>query len=370
MIDYCIWRGDITFKYDPFNEVDNLLLSQITYIKFDDYITSTDKKTIKELSDLCLDNYETLKNGKKIVNENIAILTAMANTKRFRDCIIHHYCSHLYKDSTEQFAAMMIDLPDKTTVVSFRGTDETFIGWKEDLMLSYQSVNAQRDALKYVEEYCNILFRKYRFIGHSKGGNLALYAATNCKKKLKKKIIQVISNDGPGLIKGSYSLEDYEAIKDRYTLIASEKYGVGTIYEMANNKKIVKTSANNIVSAHNMLTWIIEGNHLINADKESSETELTRKIINQILEETNEEEREILVEEIFKCLEQYDIHTTIQLSEGGLPLFVKILKSLNDMDNVAKKTASKMLKTIYENLYKNRQYKKKDNDSIDTSSTI
>ena len=375
MIDYCTWRGDITFKSDPFNEVDNLLLSQITYIAFDDFFAYTDKKTIKELSKACQDNIDTFRNASKLVNESIKVLEAMANTKRFKDCVVHHYCSKLYKDSTEQLAVMMIDLPDNTTVVSFRGTDDTLIGWKEDLMLSYKSVNAQRDAVKYVEENCNHLFKKYRFIGHSKGGNLAIYAATNCNKKLQKKIIQIISNDGPGLMRGSYLLENYNAIKDRYKLIASEKYGVGTIYEMAKNKTLAKTSTNNFASAHNMLTWAIEGNHLIRAAKESNETELTRKIILQFLEDTDETEREILVEEIFKCLEQHDIHTTTQLFEGGIPLFVKILKSLSEMDSVAKKAAGKMLKTIYDNIgsdiykniYKGRQNKKKDNDNIDTS---
>ena len=313
ILDYCIWRGDITFKNDPFNEVDNLLLSQISYINFDDLITFEDKKTIKELSQLCLDNINTFRKGNKLLSDSIQVLKAMANTRRFCECAVYHYRSYLYKDSAEQFAAMMIDLPDHTTVVSFRGTDESLIGWKEDMMLSYQNVNAQKDALTYVEEYCHHQFRKYRFIGHSKGGNLALYAGTNCNKKIQKRMIQIISNDGPGLMKGTYSLKDYEAIKDRYTLIVPEKDGVGTIYEMATNKKTVITSANNIVSAHNMFNWMVERNHLIITEKESYETNLTRKIIHQILEETDDKEREIFVKEVFNCLEQYDIHVAVKI---------------------------------------------------------
>ena len=350
MIDYCIWRGDLSFRKDPFNEVDNLLLSQISYLTIDELIASGDRKTIKELAQLCLDNNGKSRKGNRLISDSILVLKAMANTRRFSGCVVHHYRSCLYKDSVEQFAAMMIDLPDHTTVVSFRGTDDSLVGWKEDLMLSYQNVNAQKDALTYVEEYCNQQFRKYRFIGHSKGGNLALFAGTNCNKKLQKRIIQIISNDGPGLMNGTYSIKDFEAIKKRYTLLVPERDGVGTIYEMAADKKMILSSANNIVSAHSMLTWMVERNHLVTTDKESRETDLSRKIIHQILEETDEKEREIFVNEVFYCLEQYEIHTIYQLSEGGLPLMIKILRSLTEMDSIAKNTAMKILMTISENI--------------------
>ena len=34
ILDYLDWRGDLTFYQSPFNEVDNLLLSQLPYIDF------------------------------------------------------------------------------------------------------------------------------------------------------------------------------------------------------------------------------------------------------------------------------------------------------------------------------------------------
>ena len=35
LFDYLDWRGDVPFSVDPFNEVDNLLLSQLVYTEFE-----------------------------------------------------------------------------------------------------------------------------------------------------------------------------------------------------------------------------------------------------------------------------------------------------------------------------------------------
>lgn len=32
IIDYIKWRGDLTFSQDPFNEIDNLILSQFSWM--------------------------------------------------------------------------------------------------------------------------------------------------------------------------------------------------------------------------------------------------------------------------------------------------------------------------------------------------
>ena len=347
MLDYLTWRGDIAFYQDPFNEVDALLLSQLTYVDFGSILSSSQRKTIRELSDLFFADRDLPEEGLKKYRSYI--LKKMADSRRFSRCLIHHYTSKLLNEDAEQFAAMMIDLPDHTTVVAFRGTDETLIGWKEDLILSYGSIFSQKDALDYVNQYCNS-WRKYRFVGHSKGGNLALYAAMKCDEKIRKKIIQIISNDGPGLMPGTYEPEEFERIKDLCTLIVPEKDGIGTIYEMDRKKKIVRTSASNIISAHNMMTWMVERNRLLCTMNESYETILTRKVVRQFLEETQPEQRRFFVEEVFDRLNELGIETTGQLGKGGMPLLIKVLLSLNEMDGDAKTVAGKMLKTLSENI--------------------
>jgi len=148
MLDYCKWRGDLSFSQDPFNEVDNLLFSQISYIEYSELVPSEKSLTIKEASDLFFSKHtiEEVKQEKTFYGRSPLVLKAMAETRRFSDCRIYNFISILHKKSSEQFAAIMIDLPDKSTVISFRGTDNTMIGWKEDLMLSYKDIVSQEDA--------------------------------------------------------------------------------------------------------------------------------------------------------------------------------------------------------------------------------
>lgn len=347
MLDYLTWRGDISFRNDPFNEVDNLLLSQLTYVSFDGILSESDRMTLRELSDLYYANDSDKETD--LTRYRSYILKRMGDSVRFGDCIVHHYTSRLLGENAEQFAAIMFDLPDHTTVVSFRGTDETLIGWKEDLILSYSGISSQKDAVDYVDRYCTG-WRRYRFIGHSKGGNLALYAAMKCDRRIRRKIIQVISNDGPGLMPGTYDSTEFERIRPICTLIVPEKDGIGTIYEMDRKKKIVRTSANSIISAHNMLTWNVERNHLLCTVSESYETLLTRKVVLQFLDETVPKQREIFVKELFDRLDELGIQTVGQFSKGGMPLLMKVLRSLSEMDNEAKNVAVKMLKTLSENI--------------------
>lgn len=356
IFDYLKWRGDLSFIVDPFNDVDNLVLSFLSYVDFQGILDNDKTMTIKELSDAYfkIHCHDDTKTTFSTTFNSPLVLKQMAETERFSDCKAYNYEYILHEETVEQFGAIMIDLPDGSTVISFRGTDDSIIGWKEDLMLSYGDIRSQFDALNYVNKNCRI-FNKYRIIGHSKGGYLAIYTALNCYEPIRNNIIQIISNDGPGLRPESYSKENYEKIKDKYLLIVPEKDGVGTIYEMAENKKIVSCSSNNIISCHFITTWNVEGNKLVLASNHAYETDLTRKVILQFLKETDKKEREVFVEQLFIVLKQSNIESVVQFSKEGLPLVLNTIKNLLNLDDSAKKTGLKMVKALKDNLSKDLQ---------------
>ncbi len=346
IVDYIKWRGDLSFKVDPFNDVDNLVFSQMIYADFDDLLKREDRMTIRELGRRFFEKYpDALGNTRLFAKDGITVLNAIMNTPRYADCIIYNFESLLHLDTTEQFCAIMIDLPDRTTIVCFKGTDEHMSGWKEDLSLSYQDIAGQEDALFYVNRHCNI-FRKYRLIGHSKGGFLAIYAAMHCKPLIRNRIIQIISNDGPGLRPGTYNKEEFDKVKDRYLLIVPEKDGIGTIYEMAARKLVARVTTKNLIEAHNILTWQVEDNRIMNADADSYQTDKTRLALLQFLKETTPEQRKIFVEEFFKAFNDAGITTVSQLAHGGLPVILRVLREMSEMEGVARTMALKLLKTF------------------------
>lgn len=350
-VDYCRWRGDLSFKKDPFNEIDNMCFAQIAYCELDGIIQGKEKKTLKEVCDIffSLNDEEEMKKSKSFSKMSPFLMREMANTKRFGSCLVYNYSDKLLPDSTKQFAAVMFDLPDESTVIAFRGTDDSLVGWKEDLMLSYGDISSQYDALDYVNTHCT-MFNRYRVVGHSKGGYLALYAAVKAKSSVKKRIIEVYSDDGPGLRENEYSVEDKDMLENKYKLIVPEKDGVGMIYEMAINKKICKVNVFSIVSAHSMFTWQVEGTKIIEADKFKYESDLSREVIKDILKETSKEERAIFVEELFRHLAEEQINTLSEFGNRGLPIIYSTLKKLTDEDMASRAFAGKMLKIFSRNI--------------------
>ncbi len=344
LIDYIRWRGDLSFKADPFNDVDNLIFAQMIYAEIGDVMNGVDRITIEQLHERFFRGLEgKSEEFKTFGKDGIMVLRSIGKTARFKDCVIHHYVNKLHADTTEQFSAFMVDLPDKTTVVCFKGTDEHMIGWKEDCYLSYKDIAGQADAAEYVNKNCSP-FRKYRLIGHSKGGNLAVYAAVHCRPLLRRAIIEIISDDGPGLRTGSYDPKIFEKIRDRYRLIVPEKDGIGTIYEMAPRKTIARIMTRNIVEAHGMMTWQVSGGRILQADEDSYQTDRTRNAILQFLKETTAQQREIFVEEMFKAFDDAGITTVTQLAHGSFPVFLRVIKELSEMDGIAKSTAMKIAK--------------------------
>ncbi len=345
-LDYIKTRGDLSFKVDPFNEADNLVFSQLIYANFDNVLKKEDKVTIQKLGELYLEDAEKhLKLSKLFGRNGMIVLEAIKDTPRYKDCVVYNYESLLHADTAEQFAAFMVDLPDRTTVICFKGTDESLIGWKEDCYLAYKKIASQDDALAYVNRHFN-LFRKYRIIGHSKGGNLAIYAAMHCNPLIRSRIIQIISNDGPGLRPGSYDEKEFDRIKDRYQLIVPEKDGVGTIFEMGQNRTIAKVMTKNIVEAHNMLKWQIKANRIDRADSDSFQTDKTRIALLKFLNDSNDEQKEIFTEELFKAFREAGIDSVDDLASGGMRVLLKVIKELSEMDSVARSIAIDLAKTF------------------------
>ena len=346
IIDYCTWRGDLSFKNDPFNFVDNLLLTQIVYSTFDDYLKEGEAKTISELADCFFTDPKNKKmiNSKSFVSDTIYALKAAGKTNRFGRCKVYNYVSILHPESTEQFAALMVDIGDGTTAVVFRGTDDTLIGWHEDLLLSYTLMPAQIDAVNYVNKYCRP-FHKYRLLGHSKGGNLALYSAINCYARVQNRIIQVISNDGPGLRPNTYSKEVFDKFSDRYYKIVPEYDLFGVIYDNAKNKIVVKSDQKELLQ-HSGMSWQVIGNQFESADDINYISKSYKQGFDKFLQDTSIEQRSIMINEIFNYLYKAGINNISDFVNGGVPVLVKAVKAIVEINPDAKETLGKLLKVF------------------------
>lgn len=336
IIDYLKWRGDLSLKASPFNEVDNLIISQMAYTGFDEYFKLKDSYTISELSDLFFNDHtdEEIMASKSFVKLAPFVLREMANSIRFKDCLVHDFVSTIDEKTFEQFCCFQVDLSDHTTYVAFRGTDDTIVGWHEDFCMSFEIVPAQVAAKEYIQRLSP--YRKYRIGGHSKGGALALYAGLNAPRK-GKNIINIYSNDGPGLNRKYLSqdeLDAYENIKGKIIKIVPEFDFFGVLFSKDYITKVVKSDAVMLLQ-HSAMSWLVEGTKFVETTL-SEESKMIEVNYREFLDNANEEECKAFTEEMFGVLRDAGVDTVSEFIEGGLPLFVKTLYDISNMNKKSK----------------------------------
>ena len=253
VFDYLSWRGDLTFLQAPFSEVDNLLISLLSYVDlngiFPDQEDRKDGLPLKEISDrfFFLHSAKELKNDHSLLRKMPQVLKAMGASPRFRDLRLFHYCDQFDKSRLLQFAALELRLPDGTSFLSFRGTDDSLAGWEESFRMSTGTVEAGRAATAYTVCAAARTEGKLLLGGHSKGGNLAIYAAATVPEDVRSRIAAVYSNDGPGFLPDFLARPAMQELSGRITTIIPRDSVVGMLMTPASEPIRVKSSARGLL---------------------------------------------------------------------------------------------------------------------------
>ena len=227
-----------------------------------------------------------------------------------------------------QFAALCIVIGDGSFYISFRGTDDTLVGWKENFNMGFMdSVPAQLLAAQYTEAAARAIRGKIRIGGHSKGGNLSLYAASHLPRRLQKRIIAVYNNDGPGFGKSITETEGFVAIAPRVLTVVPQSSVVGLLLEHGKVDKIVKSTGDGVWQ-HDPYTWEVLGDHFILADALTPESLRLEKTLKAWVADMTVEQRRDMVEAIYKVFTANNAKTLTDIASDKLDF----LLSLGKMD--------------------------------------
>ncbi len=298
MVDYLAWRGDLSLDVSPWNEVDALLMANLCYLDFRDVdrdggLTLAEAKRMDRL----LDGTNPLQQNRRKQFET------MAETTRFGGVRMHHYIALTDPAQNLQFSATCYDLPDGTLCVAFRGTDGTFVGWKEDFNMSFQpTVPAHEAAMFYLRKASELDGRHIRLTGHSKGGNLAVYAAACSDHALQNRIVEIHTFDGPGMDPEVFQSEGYRRILGKIRSFVPQTSIVGMMMEYHRVYTVVRSSASGI-SQHDPLTWQVYGPRFETMEKIDENAEVISDTLHEWLEKTDRSEREQMVDAVFGVLE-------------------------------------------------------------------
>ncbi len=167
---------------------------------------------------------------------------AVAANPRFSDVEMSAYCEQFDGGAQTQFAAVTFRLPSGTLVVAFRGTDDSLVGWKEDFNMAFQyPVPAQVSAAEYLKKVASLWDGPILLTGHSKGGNLAVYAAMNAEDEIKDRVERIYSLDGPGFPEEVVKSFEYASVSDRIVKIVPDSSVVGMVFETPERCVVVKS---------------------------------------------------------------------------------------------------------------------------------
>ena len=335
MEDYLKWRGDITFDMDPFNEVDNLILSELSYVDFGGIVGSGRDDEIS-LLDVC-DKFFELHTEEEIMDSIMSIKIApflmkpMVESERFKRTRVCAYVNEIDNDTQIQFSAVTFLLPDDTYYVAYRGTDSSIIGWKEDFNMSYLYMTpGQRRAVEYLDEHFGSSKKSLRIGGHSKGGNFAVFASAFCQESVQKRIMNVYTNDGPGFRDEVLEAEGYNRILPKIVSTVPEQTLIGMIQGNKLHHRYVKSSNKGIMQ-HDAISWQVIGNHFLYVER-SDEAEITDQALSAWLSEIPDEKREKFVDILFDTLMAGGANTTDDFVTGGIKNMNEVIKRIRELD--------------------------------------
>lgn len=360
--DYIKWRGDLSFEQSPFCRVDVLILCQISYLNFDRLLPDYDFGVEMKLSELA-EIFENSRDFKKrsetglLINRKTApFFLQVARTRRFENIRITGYVSKIDLTVEEQFAAASYKLPDRTNFICFRGTDDSIVGWKEDFNLATEKeVPAQKDAVEYLEKAAKNLKGKIRIGGHSKGGNLAMYASAVVDKKISERILCIYNNDGPGFYEARVKSPEFVRIAEKVESCYPQFSIVGMLFQHIGKQIFVESDEIGVMQ-HDPFSWHIMGKDFVILENNDYGSKFFHNTFNEWISKLEPARREIFVDTVFKIIESTDAKTNTELELNFARNSVKVLKAINKLDpemrKICKETVIEFFKAGHSQLTK------------------
>lgn len=331
IMDYISWRGDLTFAQSPFNEVDNLILACFSYVNLDRIPAVTRqkgielKKLVKEFKKL--HTIKELEADKSFIRLAPFMMFEMAKSVRFGNCVIRNYVNEIVTEAEQQFSAVEIVLDDGTSYISFRGTDDTIIGWKEDFNLSTGVVPAQERAVEYMQRISDKAYGMLRVGGHSKGGNLAIYGSVMCKSA-HDKILEIYSNDGPGFSKEFQESPETAEMMPKIIRIIPEYSIIGTLLEHEKQPIIVASTSRGLLQ-HDGFSWEVQGPGLVRRDSLNKTALRFIEILHKWIDGMDTEQKRLLIEDLFATLQASGCENLSEVQSGGIKSLAAMVKRLD-----------------------------------------
>lgn len=344
MIDY-VMDEERSFKNRKFGPVDSLVLSQLAYLKFDDIVPSLSDTTsatpIREIA--TMENLGTLFQDVRESKSNQQLFFAFVNSPRFCDVKLAFYINQLDDKTEKQFSAITFLLNDDTAYIAFRGTDSTFIGWKEDFNMAFISpVPSQKEGVDYLNTVAKRVSGRLRVGGHSKGGNIAVYSSIHCQLSVQHRIERIYSHDGPGFRDEVFQSNDYLMIKDRIEKMLPQSSIIGMLLHHQEQYSVVRSNRIWFMQ-HDPFSWLLDGGDFQYLPSITKSATYMNGTLNQWVNLYDDSKRELFINTLFHVLQATEATTFYDLTGDWPKRAIAALGAIRGIDD---ETRAFLLRTI------------------------
>lgn len=358
IMDYLNWRGDLTFEESPLNEIDSLILANLSYVPLDGIVPSPwepESISLKEASDAFWQEREE----KDLLKEFSLIKMApfamrrMAATRRFGNLQLMYYQNSINIKEESQFSALCIRIGEGKIFTAFRGTDDTIIGWKENFRMCFETVPAQKKAVDYLNYVGHTCEGELWLGGHSKGGNLAVYAAVKARPNIQNRIQSIYNFDGPGFSKAMLASSSYQKLQHRIRKYVPTSSVVGMLLEQDENYMVVSSEEQGL-RQHDPITWRVLRTEFVSIPERKEDSEVVARTMHGWIYSLSLEERKSVVDTMFNIIQEANIKTLNDFGENRWRLKLwqmqKRMKKNPDYHKIMKNAGHQMMEEISKSL--------------------
>ena len=341
LFDYLDWRGDLPLSVAPLNPVDGILLARLSYLPFELFSRPLSREAAP-LREVAAELSARADFSSKVLRRSDArLLTALGQSRRFQDMTVFHYEKQFDAETQTQFSAVSIALGNGRTYLSFRGTDNTLVGWKEDFNMAFTCpVPAQCSALTYLQAVAGETEGPLLLGGHSKGGNLAVYAAAFCPPALEERILTAYNFDGPGFDESVLQTEGYRRVCHKISTFVPQSSIVGMLLGHEEKYTIVHSTQTNGILQHSVYTWEVLRDRFSQLETVTSSSRFIDFTLKEWISRMDAHQREAFIDTMYAILTQNNAKTLGELSESPFSTARLVLTSVRHLDEPTRKAVT------------------------------
>lgn len=363
ILDYLREYGDYSLEEKPFSDVDSLVISQFSYLKFDGIVPGPEegRAPVSVAQIAAHADYDHLYADERYRKDNTALFTGVLKSRRFGEMRLWNYVNQIEPEQESQFSAVVCGLSEEIVYVVFRGTDENIVGWKEDLNLAFsEPVPGQRRSVAYLTQAAQTFSGPFYVGGHSKGGNLAVYASMHCGLEVRERIAAIYDHDGPGFRPEVRMQGAWPEIEGRIHKTVPRSSLVGMILYTDGDYQVVESKTIG-PAQHNPYTWLVDGDVFRIVDEIRPGQKFLDQAINDWILSLDQEQMHVFVDALYRVVQASEADNLIDFTAHWFHSIQRIGKAMSEVDEETADVVMQIMRALFDvfSLHRKQQSRSK-----------